>query len=465
MDWQSLTLSRRLLALGGYLALACLLGFLLLMEFFGEQFRRVPFSIAQTEVQVPFVVMVATSLGFALGWSYILTGATDFRRRAFWLILSLYAVQLFLMLPTTNAAVVWFCTAPPLIILIAVVHTYGRDKAFIWEWPLVEFGLWLGVNLFFLLLFWLFDKTDSSVALSLNANFSLLTLLTLVFWAVGGLSVARLAVHVGRMVVMVAQRLFPERFLRVMVLALLLVRPLFSLAAASTLSRLGNMAFTYMIILDLFLVIPLTLIAILVAILGRWQIRPALTFLALTFSVPVFSLGIGLAFLNQDVTDTLALSLGSLNLFPPLVLFTALLVHEILTAGIPFSLRHSETMPRSGRLFLVFGVALLVVSFTMFNVNTTDVTTGKIHNDIQIIINSLFALSALGLGFPYLGWVVWRKREELIGAEWEFATTRPLLAGLDRIHWGIWMAIGLGAMCGASGFACLAALSVNATPG
>lgn len=458
VDWQSLTLSRRLLALGGYVALACLLGFLLVVEFFGIKFRQVPFTIGETAVQVPFVVMVVSSLGYAVGWSYILTGATDFRRRAFWLILGLYAVQLFLLLPTSNAVFLWLCTAPPLLILIVVIHTYGRDKSFIREWPLVEFCLWLGINFFFLLMFWLFDPTDSSVALSLNANFSLLMLLTLVFWAVGGLSVARLAVHVGRMVVMVARRLFPERFLRVMTLALLLARPLFSLAAASILTRLDNPVFAYMTFFDLFLVIPLTFLTVIMAVLGRWQLRPALTLLALSFGVPVFTLGVGLAFVGQDMTDTLALSLESLNLFPPLVLFTALLVHEVLTAGIPFSRYHSETMPRSGRLFLVFGMALLVVSFTIFNTSTTDATTGQIHNNLQIIVNALFSLSALILGFPYLGWVVWRKREELIGDEGEFASMVPLFDSLDRIHWGVWLALGIGIMFGASGLCCLSAL-------
>jgi hypothetical protein len=109
-------------------------------------------------------------------------------------------------------------------------------------------------------------------------------------------------------------------------------------------------------------------------------------------------------------------------------------------------------MPRSGRIFLVFGAALLMVSFTLFTVNTRNATTGEIHSDLQTAVNNLFAFSALFLGIPYLGWIVWRRREALIGDESEYLALRPLLADLDRIHWGVWLAIGLGIMFS---FSCL----------
>lgn len=455
VDWQALALNRRLLVLFGYLLLAGMLFFMLVTELLGGIGRLIIFSLNETDVQIPFGVMVVSSLGFAVGWSFILTGATDFRRRVFWLILGLYAVQLFLLMPTNNAAIIWLCTAPPLQLLIIGIHSYGRQREFIRQWPLTEFSLWVIINFFFLGLFWFWDTSDASVATALNANFGLLMLLTVLFWATSGLTVAQASIAVGRGIVMVARWLFPGRFLRVLVLALVLVRPLLSFAAAVLAFQSDNLPFQFATFLDILITVPLTLWMLLWVASRRWQLEQAMTLLGLSLGLPVLTVGIGLAFLGQDITDFLAFSLESIGLFPPLLLFTALLIHELLTAGLSFALRDSESMPRSGRIFLVFGAALLMISFTLFNVNTRNVTTGEIHNDVQIAVNNLFAFSALFLGIPYLGWIVWRRRETLIGDESEYLALKPLFADLDRIHWGVWLAVGLGIMFSFSCLLCL----------
>lgn len=64
--------------------------------------------------------------------------------------------------------------------------------------------------------------------------------------------------------------------------------------------------------------------------------------------------------------------------------------------------------------------------------NARDPITGQLDGYFEGVINNFFALSAFFLGLPYLLWITWRRGEELIGKEEDFAEIEPTFPKLKR---------------------------------
>jgi len=78
VDLRSLPRSLRLLAILGYACVALMLGATLLLELAGSQQSGVEFrsDALSTTLQIPTLAMVFSALSLALGWAFVLTGAS-----------------------------------------------------------------------------------------------------------------------------------------------------------------------------------------------------------------------------------------------------------------------------------------------------------------------------------------------------------------------------------------------------
>jgi hypothetical protein len=95
---------------------------------------------------------------------------------------------------------------------------------------------------------------------------------------------------------------------------------------------------------------------------------------------------------------------------------------------------------------IYFGALILVLTFMLFILNERSALTKEPILDIQALLNNLLALGALGLGLLYLIWLVWKKRENLIGAETDF-TDPPRWHWLERFPSQLWLILSLVTAC------------------
>ncbi|MBN1953904.1 MAG: hypothetical protein JW900_02530 [Anaerolineae bacterium] len=463
IDFRGLSLSLKILALLGYLGVFVLLGLALLVELLYDNLPMTTY-LPTEEIgmrQIPFPVIVISGLSFALSWAYILTGATDCRRRVFVPLIALAFVQLFLFLPQGNVMVVWFCTAPPLVIGVVVTYFLTRGRRYWRDFPLVEFFFWLMAMLFYVLLFFFSYQTNDALADALHAVSSLFSMLTIPLWFFFGLAVVDMAVSVARGVVTTLRRLFPGEFLGALTVCLILIRPalaLFAIAMNGLDTRLGQVFF-----LDaLVTVLPLTMLMIVLALLRRWNARNMSIVLALSIVIPIFILGLMMTVEGQDISDPLGLALERLGLFPPLLLFVALMVYGVLGTVSSFANKEGTIVPRSGRILLGFGFVLLIISLTLFSVNVRDVASGQLDPSFEQALDAFFGLSVFLLGLPYLAWIIWRRRDRLAGVEKELAGKEPLFAWLGKASGRIWLALGITATIFLSCVICLVSLIFGA---
>lgn len=434
IDFRGLPLSVQLLATLGYLAVLGLLLATLFFEWLGSQLNFVEYSAPAGLYHIPFTVVVITSLTFVLGWAFVLAGAAGSKARVFLPVLALFAFQLFIL---TGALGDWvllaMCAEGLFLAALLGLYAFTFRKRFWRDYPLPLFIFWLGVAFFFIGLMWVLGQTDEAVTNQLAGTLNVLALLTLIFWVRLGLDAVELAVKVGRAVTVGLRRRLPEAALTALTILILLVRPALG-ALAIALTKDGFWG------LDLLASGALIVWGAGLALTRRWSARASATLLALGLVSPVFALAVSLAFQGHDFTDLIVSAIG---LFPPVLLFVALTTYNMIGFGVSFANVEGAAMPRRARVLLYFGMVILVTTFVLFFMNQRDAVTGEPDQSTQSLINNLFALSALALGLPYLGWMVWRRREDLIGADDEFAG-EPRWAWLARVSSRVWLMLGAG---------------------
>ena len=460
IDFNGLSLSLRILAVLGYASVAVLLAVTLLLDLLRDRLVVVTYTHPGVEVtvqQIPFLVLVVSAFCFVLGWAYVLTGATDSGRRVFLPIAGLFAVQLFLFLPQGDAGMfMWFCAAPPLILGLIVAHFFTQSKRYCRDFPLVEFCLWFCVLLFFVALFWLSRQSTEHVAQTIGASFDILSLLNVPLWLFFGLATVDLAVSVGHGIVTTLRKLLPDPVLHALAVFLVLARPaiaIVTLALDQLDTILGGTLFLDAILSTL----PLLALTIGAALLRRWNTRTATTIIALGIVSPVFILCVFPVLTGQEIFDPMGAALESVAVLPPLLIFVALMAHSVLSLGSAFANKDGQIIPRSGRVLLGFGFALLVIGLTVFSVNVRD-AAGQLDQTFQEATDAFFGLSVFILGLPYLLWIVWRRRDRLVGSEAEFEGMQPVFAGLARISGRRWLVVGITAAVLLACIACLAGI-------
>jgi MFS superfamily sulfate permease-like transporter len=157
----------------------------------------------------------------------------------------------------------------------------------------------------------------------------------------------------------------------------------------------------------------------------------------------VVVLGLSLAFEGHDFTELLLKMTG---FFPPTLLFVGLTTYNLFGMGVAFTGVDGRILPKRARVFLYFGTLLLVVACMLFLSNERIAETNQLSQDVQTLLNNLFALSALVLGIPYVVWMVWKRREMLIGPEKDFSSP-PRWVWLERVPGPAWLALSLVLAC------------------
>lgn len=464
IDFDGLSLSLRILAILGYVSVFVLLVLTLLLDLFRNRLAMVTYTygVEETIRQIPFIVLVVSGFCFVLGWAYILTGATDSRRRVFLPIAGIFALQLFFFLPQNNAMFLWFCTAPALIVVLVGSHFFTRTRRFWRDFPLVEFFLWCCVLLFYVALFWFSRQSATDVARDIGGMVDFLSLLNVPLWIFFGLGIVDIAISVGRAIVTTLRRLFPGEILRALTVLLVLARPaiaIFVLALDQLDTILGGVFFLDAILSTL----PLLALIIGAVLLRRWNTRNATTIMALSFASLVFILCMFPVLNEQEIYDPMGATLENLSILPPLLLFVALMAHSVLSLGSAFANTDGKIIPRSGRIPLSFGIALLVISLTIFCVNVRD-AHGQLDATFQEATNAFFSLSVVILGLPYLIWIIWRRRDRLAGEEADFDGVEPVFAGLGRISGRVWLVVGIAVTVLLVCFLCLVSLIFSNLP-
>jgi hypothetical protein len=433
IDLQGLPVSLKILTIGGYLAVFGMLFFTLLVELAGDRLKTVEYSLAGQNDSVPLVVVAISALAFILGWTYLLTGAAAARARIFLPVLVLFALQLFLV---TNITLPLLFLDVAFFLSVLVIYGLTFRTRFWRDLPGLHFFGWLtGVSVLVILSVGT-SATNAEVARALSANFSIVLLLTLVFWVLLGLSIIDLGIKIGRGFTRIARKFLPFSVSSALVVFVLLIHP----AVAALVFWMTQDGFW---LLDVLFSILLILGALVLWIVRRWSVSTSAVFLTLSLATPVVVLGLSMAFAGKDFSELLLKMTG---IFPPMLLFVGLTTYNLFGMGVTFTSMDGRILPKRARVLLYFGTLLLVVTCMLFMSNERLAETKQLSLNVQNLINNLFAMSALFLGVPYMVWMVWKRREILIGLEKDFSGP-PRWPWMGRIPGPAWIALSLILSC------------------
>ncbi len=436
IDLQDLPVSMTILTIGGYFVVLGMLFMTLLVELAGNRLPAVEFTLAGENDKVPLLVLAIAGLAFILGWVFMLAGAASARTRIFLPILALFALQLFLQ---TNITILNLYLFGTFFLIVLAVYGFTARTGFWREHPGLHFYGWLAAVSVISLLTIGMSPANAEVAKSLSANFSIVLLLTLVFWVLLGLSIIDLGIMIGRMFTRLFRKYLPFSTFSALVVFVLLVLP----AVTLLVFWLTKDGFWLLAVLIPFLLI---LSAIVLWIARRWSVTSASVLLTLSLASPVVVLGLSMAFSGQDFAGLL---LNMTGIFPPTLLFVGLTTYNLFGMGVAFTRVDGRILPRKARILLYFGTLLLVVACMLFTSNEHVSATNELSLDFQALTNNLFALSALVLGLPYLVWMVWKRREMLVGSGTEIGLP-PRWIVLERIPRLAWMVLALVLSCACS---------------
>jgi hypothetical protein len=403
-------------------------------------------------------------LVYMVGWAFVLTGASDCRPLVFLPIVGLFVSQLFFLPGGLSNNVIFraWGFALPLVAVPIGMYLFSHRLRYWRELPLLEFFAWVFVILGFAgsLLF----NGNIGVAYATLMNVLVNSRIILeTLWFLLALQTADVAVTLSRLVVTRLRRsLREERFGR-LVLAVLLARPVISIAmlfltendfwltdymvsllligfalrlGVGTRSPVGKMGILLLTLLSVsavaflivvpggswlwrfyFLLVPLVLATVWLVLERRWTTRTAATLLALSLAWPVVVLGLMLAFSGRG--DFIEAPLSATGLVSPVLLFVGLTAYSLLGSGAEYANTGGGATPRIGRVLLYFGAIISVTGLFMFSATVRDSVTGVLDQSLQTGLGTWFAFGIFFLSAPYLAWTAWRHRERLVGGEEE----------------------------------------------
>ena len=412
VDLRSLPSGLRLLAVLGYASVALMLTATLLLELSDNRLYSVEFRSEALSVmmRVPVLALVFSSLSLALGWAFVLTGASDCRRRVFLPVAALFLVQWVLFAPAEGALAPLIGLGGMLLIgAVAWAHSFSRRSGLWSNLPLIEFAAWLALMLVAVAGLFL-GETQEQAAVGLENALSFPQILTIPFWVLLGVEAVDATVALARRVVAWSRRSVSERRFGTLVVLALLVRPITSFALI--LNDGGWWG------IDLLVSLLLVSWALALRIRERLSARAASALLALSLVLPVLTLGWSQPFREADLTTAVFTVAGvTTGVLPAALLFVGLAAYDVLNFGARYANVDGHVMPRGGRVLMYFGAVLLVTGFTLFFLNARVVTTGQPDESLELLIDMPFVIGVLFLGLPYLAWLVWQHRERLVGSE------------------------------------------------
>lgn len=413
VDLAGLSWSLRLLTLLGYASVASMLAVTLFLELSAAGSSGVEFKSnfsSKALLVVPVPALIFSGLSLAAGWAFVLTGATDCRRRVFLLIGGVFFVQWVLFVGRGGVATAFLGFAGLLLLaVVALMHLFSRRLRYWRAYALVEFSAWLILMLLVVAEMFL-NNTRRVAALDLELALSVPQILTMPFWIVLGVEAVDVAAKLTRQVIAGLRSRFSDRRFGTLVVAVLLIRPVISFALI--LNDGGWWG------IDLLVSLVLVLWAAGLRLSGRLSVRTLSLLLAISLVLPLLTLGWSQPFRETDLT-TVVLSVAGVatNVLPAALLFVGLAAYDVLNFGVRYANVDGRIMPRGGRVLMYFGAVLLVTAYVLFFLNAREVGTGQTDESLNLLIDMPFMAGVLFLGLPYLAWMVWRRREWLIGSE------------------------------------------------
>ena len=469
VNLKELPLTHKILTVAGYVAVLGLLAVTLLVEILGPNqpsaryviqysafWASVPYlaKLIGQPLSLPWLALAGVLLAFALGWAYLLSGATECRRRIFFPILVVFIFQLAVVIPT-NARQLSDAQLLPMIVpclcLPALVLALAAGFGFTSRSPRWQKLTWLKwtISLALMILILLspliFNPKPEAIIFSLAGLFSTPVLLAIPWWIVSGLTGVDLVMRISRFALTGLRRLFPTPFLQSGSIVVTLAHPLvvgiffaLDLVAQTGLHpEITGAQFTTGVpetsaLFESLLTVPLVLILGGLLISKRWTERNALALLALNLALPFFSLTVSLAFLQgRSLFDIVELATNPLYDLAPMLTFVILMAYSALFLGAEFANNDGKLIPRRARVQLGLGVALLIIAFTLFfaNLHIPPLLNADASGDASLLIDNdssstmTTALSLIFLGFPYLLWALWKDPQRMLGDE----PTRPAI--------------------------------------
>jgi hypothetical protein len=439
IDLQGLPVSLKILTVTGYLVVFGQLLFTLLIELAGNRLPMVEYTLFGPTLKVPLVVMMIAGLSFIMGWAYLLTGAAAAKARIFLSVLVLFAVQLFM---STNFMA--FLLELLFFFVVLVIYALTFRTPFWLDLPGLYFFGWLGAISLIVIISIGTSVTNAEVASGLSSVFSNVMVLTLMFWILLSFSIIDLGIKTGRFFTRIARGYLPAPSFNALVIFVLLIHPAI---AALVIWVTRNSFWSF----DLPFSILFFLGALVMWITRRWSVFIGAIFLVLSLATPVVMVGLSMTFAGIDVTESLLKLTG---IFPPTLLFVGLTTYNLLGMGVTFTSVDGRILPKRARVLLYFGTLILVVACMLFISHERIATTNQLNMDLQDLINSVISVSAFCLVIPYVVWMLWKKRELLIGPELDL-TNPPRWSWLERIPGRAWIAFSLVLACA---FSCLIAV-------
>jgi hypothetical protein len=279
VNLRDLTWSLRLLTVLGYLSVIAMLGGTLFLELFGTRLPSVEVKpeVLDAVIRVPVLAMLLASLAFALGWAFVLTGATDCRLLVFLPIVGLFGFQWVLYVGRGGGATAFLGLGGLLILAAVTVMYFFSARLGLWrERSLVEFAAWSLLMLLVVAELFL-SNTREQAALDLNDALSFPQYLSIPFWILLGVEAVDGAVNLVRYVVIRLRKWLAAGKFKVLVILVLLVRPIISFAMILNDGGWWGV--------DLLLSLVLLLVALWLAVSGRLTVREASILLVLRASV------------------------------------------------------------------------------------------------------------------------------------------------------------------------------------
>lgn len=423
LDTHDLPGAQRAIAFGGYLLFFGLVLCTLGLELFGMRWSGPVYTAEAISRQISWGAVVAASMGFVLGWAYLLVGAAQARWYLVVPVLSLLALQCLLGVSYDSSFV---SSVFVLVVIGAVAITLGISHRQRWfdhapHWVLLGLTLILAVGVG---AFWL-SRSAAARGADAYAVVAFAFWFTEPMWVLGGLALVKFGIFVASSTVGRLRVGFSAQAVRWFGALVLLLHPPLAALIAFPLLFLGGEgtllayagALGSFIWYDGLLCGGLALLALGAVVLKRWRADTAALFLALRLTLFGYGLTFTILMMSGfDMSNPFFGTVERLALFPPAFYFMGTLVLGVLGFFMPFANDGSRFLPRTSRIALIFGCAILTTTVIFFFFQSRDVETGA-EISSALILPTTFYLGTTLLGLPYLIYVAFRDPSRLRGSD------------------------------------------------
>jgi len=384
---------------------------------------------------IPFAALVLATLVFVAGWAVLLAGAARCRVWVFLLVGAIFVVQALVMANAVAGSALstlaFTCMLPLAAILALGGYFALRSLRRRWTWiGIPEIAWWLGLVAAFIALFWISGESNSAVASYFAISMNVVFILATLYWFYLSINIADIGVRVGRLVVKGIRQLLAPQLARWLILVFLLFKPLLSFGLFG-LTEFMSLA------LDLYVSWLPVAVALVLLLLRRYSATAAYVLLSLSIILSVMSVGLALA---QGGSDFASFILEQTGLVSPLISFVALTTWDMASSGARFANGDGKNLPRAGRLVLYAGALTLAATATLFY-------TAAGNPVLQEMADNVLLVGLALLGIPYILFVVWRRRERLIGPPVQEKEGLTMLHRLPRAAWAAVVAMAVALTC------------------